>query len=401
MNFDPDPSDELFRSEVRAFIQQTLADLFPGRRPGVRWAFDRRTAQAWTRALNVKGWAVPRWPVEHGGTGWSPRRCSILSDEMVAASCPQMDAIGIGFVGPVICEFGSEHQKRRYLEPIRNGDEFWCQGFSEPDAGSDAMSLRTSAVRQGSSFAVNGRKLWITNAHTADMMFALARIDAPGNRRQQGLSCLLIDMRSPGLTVQPVMLIDGIHRVNEVVLENVHVPIENLVGEQGKGWVYSRFLLDRERTIVAGLPVLRRQLASLRAALGDTMRCGRPLIDDPVFSTKLAQMEVELEALQFLELRLQHAGDDEAATVLASMLKLRGSELRQRASEVIWEVAGERALEFSAPPPGDPSLVGGAEPDLGNTHWSVVNYLFQRSATLVGGTSEIQRNIISGVSLGL
>jgi alkylation response protein AidB-like acyl-CoA dehydrogenase len=398
MNFDPDPNDEIFRFEQRAFIQQTLSELFPDRQPKVRWAFDRKTAQKWTGALNAKGYAVPRWPAEFGGAPWTPRQCSIFSDEMVAASAPQMDAIGIGFVGPVICQFGSPEQQKRYLPPICNGDEFWCQGFSEPGAGSDAMLLRTTATREGDFFVVNGRKLWITNGHCADMMFALVRIDAPGNRRQQGLSCLMIDMHTPGISIQPVILVDGIHRVNEVTLNNVRVPVENLVGEQGKGWVYSRFLLDRERTIVAGLPVLRRQITSVRTALSNEKRYDEPLMNDPLYQTRLAQLEVELDALEFLELRIQHASDDDSGTqVLASMLKLRGSELRQRVSELTWEVTGERALEFSIAPAAD----GVAEPNLGNTHWSVINYLFQRSATLVGGTSEIQRNIISSMSLGL
>lgn len=402
MNFDPDPSDDMFRAEARAFIRETMAVCFPDRKPGVRWAFDRDAARTWTRALNDKGWAVPAWPVDWGGTRWPPRWSAVLSDEMVAASCPQMDAIGIGFVGPVLSAFGTEAQKQRYLPPIRTGDEFWCQGFSEPGAGSDAMSLRTTALRQGDDLIVTGHKLWTTNAHSSDMMFALARIDAPGNRRQQGVSCLIIDMRAAGVTIRPIMLIDGIHRVNEVVLDSVRVPIGNLVGEQGKGWVYSRYLLDRERTIVAGLPVLRRQLRSLRTALEGETRCGAPLIDEPAWRLRLAQYEVELDALEGLELRLLHARDDESALqVLASMLKLRGSELRQRVSETIWEVAAERGLELTVADRANGDGTFAAEPDLGHTHWSVVNYLFQRAATLVGGTSEIQRNIIAGVSLGL
>lgn len=398
MNFTPDPSDERFRADARAFIRETLADLFPNRARGVRWAFDPAATRTWTRALNRKGWSVPAWPAGFGGTGWPPRWTSILADEMVAANCPQLDAVGMAFVGPVICHFGSDWQKQRFLPGIRNGDEFWCQGFSEPDAGSDTMSLRTSAVPQGRHFVVNGRKLWTTNAHAADMMFALVRIDAPGNRRQQGLSCLLVDMRAPGVALRRVILIDGIHRVNEITFENVRVPVENLVGEQGKGWVYSRYLLDKERTIVAGLPVLRRQLRSLRDALSEPRPDGERLIDRPSERLRLAQYEVELEALEFLELRLLHAAEEDAATqVLASMLKLRGSELRQRVSETLWEVSC--ALEFSVSARSDGEDT--AEPDLGNTHWSVVNYLFQRSATIVGGTSEIQRNIIAGVSLGL
>jgi alkylation response protein AidB-like acyl-CoA dehydrogenase len=402
MNFESDPRDAGFRAEVRTFIGNRLPELFPGlgSDASLVWGFNRPYMQKWVRALNEKGWAVPHWPIEWGGKAWPPTWRSILEDEMMAADCPPADVIGTGFVGPVIYTFGNEEQKSRFLPRIRNGDDFWCQGFSEAEAGSDVMSLRTACVREGPHFIVTGQKMWISNAHNADMMFALARIDSPGNRRQQGLSFLLIDMHAPGISVHPIITIDGIHRVNEVVLDNVLVPVENLVGEQGKGWIYARFLLARERTIVAGLPMLLRLFTALRTALCTERYCGAPLLEDPCRRLQLAQFEGELNALKFLELRILHARDDDAdVEVLASMLKLRGSELRQRLCEAVWDAFGESGLELSA-------RTGAANdstnnPGPGNTHWSVVNHLFARSATIVGGTSEILRNIIAGVSLGL
>jgi alkylation response protein AidB-like acyl-CoA dehydrogenase len=399
MNFDPDPAETAFRGEARAFIAETLDKLFPERPrgKGPLWGASRAHRRTWMEALERKGWAVPHWPVEWGGTGWPASWCAILGDELARADAPPRDLISIGFVGPVLYTFGTDEQKRRFLPRIRCGEHAWCQGFSEADAGSDLTSLRTTAVRLGDRFLVNGRKLWISEAHLADMMFALVRVDAPGNRRQQGLSFLLIDMRAPGLSVIPVPMIDRAPHVNEVILENVQVPLENLVGEQGKGWVYARFLLDKERSLVAQVPALRRIVIALRAALVREQHCGRPLTDDHVLCARVAQYEVELAALEFLELRFLHAPEDDAnAQVLASMLKLRGTELRQRVSETLWDAFGEDGLAFSID--CDDAANAAAPP---RRHWSAENYLFQRSATLAGGTSEVQRNIIAAVSLGL
>jgi alkylation response protein AidB-like acyl-CoA dehydrogenase len=400
MIFEPDPADVSFRAELRVTIQDMLDECFPLRPPhgGRLWASNREHMRKWMRALNQRGYAVPHWPVEWGGKGWRPTWRSIFEDEVSRIDCPQRDMISIGFVGPVLYTFASDEQKKRFLPRIRNGEDAWCQGFSESNAGSDLLALRTTGIRQGQHFIVNGRKLWITRAHDADMMFALVRIEAPGNRRQQGLSFLLLDMRSPGVTVNPIRMIDGVPHVNEVVLENVPVPVENLVGEQGKGWVYARFLLDRERSLVAQLPGLRRLVGSLRRTLQSECERGVPLIENPACRSKLAQFEMELGALEFLELRFLHARDDDASTqVLASILKLRGTELRQRVSEALWDVFGDRGLEFSRCAGAELTGEGGPEP----AHWSAVNYLFQRAATIAGGTSEIQRNIIAGVSLGL
>ena len=402
MDFETSSADEQFRLQVRSFIQSKLNELFPDRarlgnflRPP-----SRETLQAWTRALDRRGWLVHHWPKAYGGGDWPATWGPILDDELVAADCPKIDMIGIGFVGPVIYTFGTAEQKARYLPRIRNADEFWCQGFSEAHGGSDAMSIRTTAVRRGDKLIINGQKLWTSNAHNADMMFALVRLDAPVARRQQpGLSFVLLNMHSPGVTVRPIITIDGRHWVNEVTLDNVEIPASNLVGEQGKGWLYARFLLANERTIVAGLPIIRRQIAGLKRMLVSATRQEAPLFEHTSFRLRVAQVEGELRALEFLELRLLHSRRDDAEVHrLAPILKLRGTELRQRISELMLEAVGERGLEavFDCG-----QLVGAADDDIEYAQRITTAYLFERSATIAGGTSEIQRNIIAGLSLGM
>jgi alkylation response protein AidB-like acyl-CoA dehydrogenase len=312
-----------------------------------------------------------------------------------------LDAIGIDFVGPVLCAFGSPEQKRRYLPRISNGEELWCQGFSEPDAGSDVMSLRTTAVRERNDYVINGRKLWTTNGHNADMMFALLRIETPGVRKQQGLSFMLLNMRSPGVTVRPVIMIDGGHHVNEVLLENVRTPITNLVGEPGKGWAYARYLLTNERKVVAGLGWIAVTLANARRALEHVREQGMPLLAKSSLRIQLAQLEVEFHALQFMELRLLNTSTEDAANqALAPMLKLRATELRQRITEIVVQALGPRALECPAEyyGPNEPSAL---PPPSEYVKHLTRNFLFQRSATLAGGTSETQRNVIAAVGFGL
>jgi alkylation response protein AidB-like acyl-CoA dehydrogenase len=400
-----DPADVQFRREVREFISKTLPELFPDTgtpRWGLRF-LDRTEVRAWTRALDSKGWAVPHWPAEWGGIGISPVRRHILLQEFSAAGCPSLDSISIDFVGPVLYTFGSPQQKRRYLPRIRGADDFWCQGFSEASAGSDVMQLKTTATRQGDHFVVNGQKLWITNAHFADMMFALVRVEAPGQRRQQGLSFLLIDMRARGISVRPILTLDGRHHLNEVLLDSVRVPIENLVGEQGKGWIYALMILANERTVIAGVTSARRQLKQVRDLLQTHREGLAPLLEFDAYRDRMAQMEIELDALEVLELRALQApaGPDAAPSVLGPILKVRASELRQRISELAIDALGDLGLEAHPYPeleqiPDDPAALAQLRATA-----ITAGYLFQRSATIAGGTSEVQRNIIAGIGLGL
>jgi alkylation response protein AidB-like acyl-CoA dehydrogenase len=400
-----DPGDAQFRLEVREFIREKLTELFPEAgtpRWGLRF-LHREEVRAWTRTLDSKGWAVPHWPVEWGGIGISPVRRHILHEELSVASCPSLDLISIDFVGPVLYTFGTPQQKRRYLPRIRGADDFWCQGFSEASAGSDVMQLKTTATRQGDYFIVNGQKLWITNAHFADMMFALVRVEMPGQRRQQGLSFLLIDMRAKGVSVRPILTIDGRLHINEVVLDNVRVPAENLVGEPGKGWIYARMILANERTAIAGVGSARRQLAHVRSLLQAHREGNATLLENSGYRDRIAQMEIELDALEVLELRALHtpAGENAPPSVLGPILKVRASELRQRISELAIDALGESGLEAHPYPELEKLPDDSAELAHLRACATTAGYLFQRSATIAGGTSEVQRNIIAAVGLGL
>jgi alkylation response protein AidB-like acyl-CoA dehydrogenase len=403
MNFEIDAADDVFRSDVRAYIREKMRELFPDRvitgadAPPYR----REDVRRWTRVMSEKGLVVPHWPIELGGANWRPNWRRILGEELSAAQAPAFDGIGTDFVGPVLCAFGSPEQKRRFLPRIRNGDLTWCQGFSEPDAGSDVMSLRTTAVRERDEYVINGRKLWTTSAHTADMMFALLRIETPGTRRQQGLSFMLLDMRAPGVTVRPVIMIDGGHHVNEVVLDKVRTPLSNLVGEPGRGWAYARYLLTNERKVVAGLGYIRHMLVGARRTLENEKECGTALLSRAAHRNQLAQFEVEFEALQFMELRVLNTSTEDAANqALAPMLKLRATELRQRISEFVLQALGTRALECPADYYGESSASQLPPPPEFMKHVAR-SFLFERSATLAGGTSETQRNVIAAVGFGL
>lgn len=403
MDFEIDPADEVFRSNVRTFVRNKMLELFPDRSAHghTRMSFSRDDLRRWIRALSEKRLLVPHWPPEWGDANWRPNWRRILEEELSAAQAPILDPIGTDFVGPVLCAFGSPEQKQRFLPRICNGEHAWCQGFSEPDAGSDVMSLRTTAVRERDHYVINGRKLWTSNAHTAEMMFALLRIETPGVRKQQGLSFVLLDMRSPGVTVRPVIMIDGGHHVNEVLLENVRTPITNLVGEPGKGWAYARYLLTNERKTLAALGFVRQILASARLALESEQERGMPLLAKPSLRMQFAQLEVELQALEFMELRVLNTSTEHASNqALAPILKLRATELRQRITELVMQALGTRALECPTDSYGENGPSSLPPPSDFMQHLTRT-FLFQRSATLAGGTSETQRNVIAAVGFGL
>ncbi len=396
MNFNTDVADREFRIKVRTFLSTQIKELF-GPDPSER-LLGPESQRVWTRALNQGGYLVPQWPREWGGADWPVTWPRIMEQELAAVSTPPVDTIGIGFVGPMLSKYGSLQQKKRYLQRIRNADDYWCQGFSEPGAGSDVMALTTTATRQKNGFMVTGRKLWITGAHYANMMFTLVRVQLPDGRREGGLTFLLVNMRDPGVKVRPVILIDGSHRVNEVTLENVHVPLEDMVGEQGKGWVYARSLLGDERAIVAGLGQIRGLLDALRKILSADTGRGRPLLEDPQYHIPFAKMQIELKALEFMELRHLHdKSPSSSTTIFTPILKLRGSELRQRVTELAVQALGERALELQQPPANTPGAPASSMP----TSYMMRRFLFERASTILGGTSEIQRNIIASVELGL
>ncbi|MES2758526.1 MAG: acyl-CoA dehydrogenase family protein [Pseudomonadota bacterium] len=402
MNFDKDPEEEVFRQEIRSFLAQ-MWEKARGLGLDQQPALSRRNIEFWTRALNNKGFLVPTWPEEWGGKKtWSAKKIYVLSEELVKGGIPDGDRIALDLVAPVIYTFGNPEQKQRLLPRILNADDFWCQGFSEPQAGSDLSLIRTRAVRDGDFYIVNGQKLWTTNAHHADMMFALLRVNS-GGKLQHGLSFLLINMRAPGITVRPVITIDGGHSVNEVFLQDVRVPAKNLIGEEGKGWQYARYLLSNERVAVAAAPQTRKDLGKLKTMAAAERRNGRPLIDDPLFRAKVSQLEIDLLSLEFSIMRMvdMMATNDPAMDRLGPVLKIRGSELRQRVSELQMLALGERGLAFYQPasvselaaelaPPG-PDYAGGV----------TSTFMFRRSTSIAAGSNEIQRNILASSGLGL
>jgi pimeloyl-CoA dehydrogenase large subunit len=392
------PEEIAFRDEVRTFMRTALPE--PIRRKMVE---ARRLVKddlvTWQRILNAKGWAVPHWPVEWGGTDWSPVKQYIFREELQQAPAPDPLQFGVNMVGPVIIAFGNEAQKRRYLPGIANLDEWWCQGFSEPGAGSDLASLKTAARRDGEAYVVNGQKTWTTTAQCADWIFCLVRTD-PAVKKQQGISFLLIDMKTPGITVRPIQTIDGGREVNEVFFDDVRVPIENRIGEENRGWDYAKFLLGNERTGIARIGTSKARIRRLKeiAALeraGDT-----PLIEDERFRMKIAAIEVELKALEMTQLRVVAAERDrKGPDPASSILKIKGTEIQQAISELLLEAVGPYALpdenhdeheRWNEPPIG-PDWAGPLAP----------HYFNLRKVSIYGGSNEIQRGIIAKAILGL
>lgn len=350
------------------------------------------------RILNKHGLAVPNWSLEYGGRDWTPVQRHIYLDEMQTACVPHPLPFNASMVGPVIDTFGSKEIKDRFLPATANLDIWWSQGFSEPNAGSDLASLKTSAVRDGDKYIVNGQKTWTTLGQYGDWIFCLVRTD-PNVKKQAGISFLLIDMTSPGLTVRPIQTIDGGVEVNEVFFENVEVPVENLVGEENKGWTYAKFLLGNERTGIARVGESKVNLARAKAYAAATKTQRGSLLDDPQYSTRIAKIEAKLKALEMMQLRVlstQVAGSD-APDPRSSILKLRGSELQQDVTELLMDIVGPQGMDFV-----DSAQTRDGFTDLSQAAVSATaRYFNMRKVTIYGGSSEVQRSIISKAILGL
>src|SRR6516165_1622637 len=389
------PEEIAFRDEVRAFMRTALPE--PIRRKMVEARhLVKEDLVAWQRILNAKGWAVPHWPMAWGGTGWSPVKQYIFSEELQQAPAPDPLQFGVNMVGPIIIAFGSEAQKHRYLPPIANLDEWWCQGFSEPGAGSDLASLKTAARRDGETYVVNGQKTWTTTAQYADWIFCLVRTD-PAAKKQQGISFLLIDMKTPGITVRPIQTIDGGHEVNEVFLDDVRVPVENRIGEENRGWDYAKFLLGNERAGIARVGTSKARIRRLKEIAALERVGDKPLIEDERFRMKIAAIEVELKALEMTQLRVVAAErnrTDNRPDPKSSILKIRGSEIQQAITELLLELVGPFALPYQ-PDYLDDLRVN--EPPIG-PEWSPAvapGYFNYRKTSIYGGSNEIQKNIIA------
>lgn len=375
-----------FRDELRSFFTTKIpAEIRERTRLGVPvYPDDVVTTQ---RILNEHGLAVPNWPVEWGGKDWTLTQHQIWLDELQLASVPEPLTFNTKMVGPVIAEFGSDELKQRFLPATANLDIWWCQGFSEPDAGSDLASLRTTAVRDGDSYIVNGQKTWTTLGQYADWIFCLVRTDPQAPKKQAGISFLLFEVSTPGVTMRPIKLIDGGVEVNEVFFSDVRVPADQLVGEENQGWTYAKFLLGNERTGIAGVTRTKIRVAEVKqhaAAAG--------LLADPLFAARLAEVENELLALELTQLRVATGSADGKPNPASSVLKLRGSQLQQAATELLVEVAGADALPYRA------------DGDLASPDWAqraAPQYLNYRKTSIYGGSNEVQRTIIASTILGL
>ena len=392
LNFTPD--QEAFRLEVRDFVKLHLpVDIRRKVELGLR--LEQADYVTWFRILQARGWLTPGWPVQHGGPGWDHVQRFIFDEETLLGGAPRIIASGIQMLAPVLLAFGTEAQKQQYLPDILSSNTWWAQGFSEPGAGSDLAAVRTTAVLEpdGQHFVVNGHKVWTSYAHWCSMMFALVKTDPNAAKPQEGISFLLIDMKTPGLTVRPIRMLEGGNDLNECYLDNVRVPVENLVGELHKGWSYGKYLLGHERTGIAGIGSCKQQLARAHALAKQ-----QGLSEDVLLQNKLMQFEVELMALEFTALRLLSAHQQSKTPgVEASMLKVRGTELRQAIFETLVDIAGPDAVPFSAEAQFLENLDSAAQDDSLVT--LAANCLDSRKLTIYGGTNEVQRNLIAKATL--
>lgn len=392
------PEEIAFREEVRTFFRTEIpaairAKVSEGRK------LEREDYVTSQRILNDKGWAVPHWPVEHGGQPWSAVQRYIFMEELMQAAVPLPLQFNCFMVGPVIAAFGSDAQKARFLPRIKSLEDWWCQGFSEPGAGSDLASLKTRAVHEGDHYIVDGQKAWTTLGQYADWMFCLARTD-PAAKKQAGISFLLIHMKSPGVTVRPIITIDGRHEVNEIFLDGVKVPADQLVGEENKGWDYAKFLLANERTGIARIGMSKERLARIKRLARVTPAGAGTMWDDLDFRSRLASVEIELKALEITQMRVvaaQATRDPTKPDPASSILKIKGSELQQATTELLLELAGPQGLAARG------GEMGGNDTDalFAFAQTAAPVYLNHRKVSIYGGSNEIQHNVIAKAILGL
>ena len=393
MDLNYTPEERAFQDEVRGWLNDNLPAHIRERSRKAHSYVPRDDLRQWHRIVYEKGWVAPGWPVEYGGTGWSAAQKFIYDEEYQAAGAPRLSPFGLSMCGPVIYTFGSQEQKERYLPRILSCEDLWCQGYSEPGSGSDLASLSTRAVRDGEEYVVNGHKIWTSHAHHADMMFCLVRTDAEA-KPQAGISFLLIDMTTPGITVKPIISIDGNHYLNEVFLDDVRVPMENRVGEENKGWTYAKFLLGHERTGIAGVSKSKEKVRRIKQMASNESDGGERLLDEPGFRQQLSSIEVDLHALEVTNLRMMaemSAGRPPGPEF--STLKISGTQIEQGLNELAVTLLGyygapygqsQRNPDANEPPVGPDYAMG-----------LVQEHLLRRAASIYGGSNEIQRNVIA------
>jgi len=396
---DTDTRLDMFRQEVREFCHaQMPAEI--RRKQEKSQHLERHEYDAWLKLLGQKGWLTGKWPKEYGGLGWEPEQFLAFEEELGKAGAPPLINFGINLAGPVIFSFGNTEQKRKYLGDISRNNTWWCQGYSEPGAGSDLASLKTRAVRDGDHYVVNGQKTWTSWAHWADMIFILVRTDATV-KKQAGISFLVAEMNTPGITVRPIIGITRHHHLNEVFFENVRIPVENLIGEENQGWTYAKFLLANERLHSLSFAKFEAYLAKIRKVLEETKDGGRPLSDDPTYRRKLAELEVKMATAKALMAdQLASARTTGSPPMMgAAALKLRGTELQQSILQTAVEILGRHGPVYQ-----DQALYedwGGDFIGPAVSAGLIYEHLYRRAATIYSGSNEVQRNIIAKGALGL
>ncbi|CAB5712921.1 Acyl-CoA dehydrogenase, short-chain specific [Delftia tsuruhatensis] len=392
------PEELAFRDEVRSFLKDKLPeDLSHKVKNGLQ--LSKQDMERWHAILNARGWLANHWPEQHGGPGWSAVQKFIFEHECALAGTPRIVPFGLSMLGPVLIKYGNEAQKAHWLPRILNGADWWCQGYSEPGSGSDLASVKTSAVRDGDHYIVNGQKTWTTLGQHANMIFCLVRTNREA-KAQQGISFLLVDMNSPGVEVRPIITLDGEHEVNEVFFTDVKVPVENLVGEENKGWTYAKYLLTYERTNIAGVGFSVAGLEKLKAVAGRMLRNGKPLTQDPLFAARLAKVEIDLENMKTTNLRVIAAvAGGGVPGAESSMLKIRGTEIRQEILSLVRRAMGPYAAPFIE----EALQAGYDQPAIGDAAaaTAAAAYFNYRKLSIFGGSNEIQKNIISKMILGL
>ena len=393
MDLSYSPEELAFRDEVRGWLAANLPEDIRDKLVNYQH-LSKDDFVRWHKILADKGWAVPHWPQEWGGTGWNTTERYIFDEELGLAGAPSLPPFGPQMCASVLLHFGTPAQKERFLPRIREGDDFWVQGYSEPNSGSDLASLKTRADRRGDHYIVNGQKIWTTLGHYGDWIFCLVRTDSTVAKRQEGISFLLVDMKTPGVTVRPLILMDGGHEVNEIFFDNVEVPVANLVHEENKGWSVAKYLLGHERMGSARVGASRREVAALRRLASTEMGNGRPLLDDPRFRDRLTRVEVELDALEITAMRfldkMRRTGQPPGADV--SMLKIKATEIQQAITELMMQAVGPNAQPFAAVAEGE------VDPYASRLAPRYFNF---RKTTIYAGSNEIQRNIIAKMTLGL
>ncbi len=396
------PAEEAFRDEVRAFLAARLPQRLSDK-VATGMHLTKADMQEWHAILNERGWLANHWPKQYGGPGWNAIEKFIFENECALAHAPRIVPFGVNMLGPVLIKYGSEAQKRHWLPRILDGSDWWCQGYSEPGAGSDLASVKTQAVRGrdagGDHYIVNGQKTWTTLGQHADMIFCLVRTNKDA-KKQEGISFLLIDMKSPGVELRPIITLDGEHEVNEVFFSDVRVPAENLVGEEDKGWTCAKYLLTYERTNIAGVGFSVAAMEQLKAIAATRKKNGRPLAEDPAFAARMAKVEIDLENMKTTNLRVIAAvAGGGVPGAESSMLKIRGTEIRQEISSLTRRAMGAQARPFVAEAlkDGYAGEAFGPAPAAA----AAARYFNNRKLSIFGGSNEIQKNIISKMILGL